>query len=120
MKTMWIVGGLALGAIGMAVGGLRPVPQPTEDNTITVTAEVQGIRATDSYDIFFLLKDVDGVNYYINRGVEQGLDPEALRAYLVGKEVSLTYVDHKSLLDPGGRARHLVAVSCGDSLIFAQ
>lgn len=120
MKLQWILVGVVVAVFVIGVWGLRPVPQPTEENMETVIVEVADIRATESFDIFFDVRDHEHEQFYINRGVEQGFDAEALKRYLQEKQVALTYVKHRSLFDPGGRVHHLVKVSCGDSLIFAQ
>ena len=120
MKIKLILSVLTIGSLAFAVPGMRPVHEPTEENMETVSAVVTGVRATGSYDIFFKVRDHEGENFYINRGVERGLDPEAIEAFVKGKGVDLTFVKHQSLFDPNGRAHHLVMVSCGDSLIFAQ
>lgn len=120
MIMRWTLAGITVAATILVAVGLQPVPQPTSENTETVSAVVTGVQATESFDIFFEVTDHDGERYYINRGVEHGLDARSLEALVRNKVVDLTYVKHRSLFDPAGRSHHLIAVSCGDSLIFAQ
>ena len=96
------------------------VPEPTDENTITVSTEIAQVRVNSSQDIQFRSEWGGDTIYYINRGEELGLNAEDINSFVQGKEVTLSYIDHRSLLDWNNQTRHLVRVSCGDSLIFVQ
>lgn len=98
---------------------LRPVPTPAESACEVTTGTVWNIYETGVKDVTFQLKG-DHRRYYINRGLEQGLDLQQLRAELIGQEVELKYPSYWTPLDPKGRIRHLAKVSHGDRVIFSE
>ena len=64
------------------------VPPATEDNCFEVNGVVEYIGSPCCEDVVFNLRH-DGKDYYINRGLEQGLDVNALRDRLLENEVNL-------------------------------
>jgi len=114
------IGFTLLFILGLFFIGFSIVPDPTEENTKTVVVGVSEVRLNSSKDIQFISEWGGDTVYYINRGEELGFNAQEINNFVTGKEVSLSYVDHRSPLDWNNQTRHLVRVSCGDSLIFAQ
>ena len=61
----------------------RPVPIVTEDEAITETGVVANIFSNQGNDIIFRLAKTKR-RFYINRGLEHGLELNALKDQLVG------------------------------------
>lgn len=114
------IGFTLLFILGLFFIGFSIVPDPTEENTKTVVVAVSEVRLNSSKDIQFISEWGGDTVYYINRGEELGFNANELNDFVAGKKVSLSYVDHRSPLDWNNQTRHLVRVSCGDSLIFTQ
>ncbi len=85
----------------------------SQENSVPVTGVVANIIEGPSYDIVFQLEG-DKTNYYINRGVEQGLVIEDLQDELLGVEVEL-WVAQSPISNP----RHITHLSHG-SIAFSE
>ena len=77
---------------------LKPVPEATVSNTYDVHDQILEVFKVSSLDVVFKLKNKDGFPY-INRGLQAGLNIEALNNKLKGQEVLLKFVDHWTPLD---------------------
>ena len=114
------IGFTLLFILGLFFIGFAMVPEPTPENTRTVEVGVSEVRLNSSKDIQFISEWGGDTVYYINRGEELGLNTDEIKNFIAGKEVALSYIDHRSPLDWNNQTRHLVRVSCNDSLIFEQ
>ena len=76
--------------VGFAFVALK-VPDPIEENLYTVTGTVDNIVSECCKDINIRMRDTDE-RFYINRGVERGIDPEVWNQLLAGKEVSMRVI----------------------------
>jgi len=86
-------------------------PQPEECEIVEVT--INKITKGSSYDIVF---HDDGTDfYYINRGLEQGLNLETLNAKVLNKTVTLHLP--KMLF---GTSEHIAQMAIGDEIIFTE
>ena len=83
------------------------------DECTTRTERIINIRAGTSYDIVF--SDNHGDHYYINRGLERGLNLETLNATVLNKTVTL----HLPKLWLG-TSEHIAQLAVGDSIIFTE
>ena len=63
------------------------IRNPKPDDCVIKTVEVSKISEGSSYDIVF--HNPDGDFYYINRGLEQGLNLDSLNAKILNKTVTL-------------------------------
>lgn len=70
-------------------------------------------------DVVFVL-DGHKENYYINRGLEQGLTIDDLKQQLKGKEVTIKYPNYWSILDPSKSIRHIAKVEFEGKTIFSE
>lgn len=98
---------------------LKPVPPVTDENRIEVMGEVVNLWEGSSYDIVFRLKN-NNHNYYINRGVESGLEVGALYNQLVGNEVTLTYADYWTPLDPTSSTHHVAQLEYNGEILYTE
>lgn len=86
-------------------------PKPEECEIVEVT--IKRITEGSSYDIMF---HDDGTDfYYINRGLERGLNLETLNAKVLNKTVTLHLP--KMLL---GTSEHIAQMAIGDDIIFTE
>lgn len=105
--------------IGLMVLVLRPVPQTTENNAIMIKGTVQKIFEGGDMDIVFSLRENAQI-YYINRGLEQGLNIHNLRNRLLGQKVSITYPNYWTPLDWNSRIHHLSRIQLGEEIIYDE
>ena len=88
-------------------------PQP-EDCEIK-KQEIVEIKEGTSYDIVFYTSD--GERFYINRGLEQGLEIEALTTQLIGKKATF----HLAKVMGGLRTSdHIAQLALEEQIIFTE
>lgn len=86
-------------------------PKPEECEVVEV--KITKITEGSSYDIVF---HDDGTDYYyINRGLEQGLNLDSLNAKVLNKTVTL-YLPKM----PFGTSEHIARMVLGDEIIFTE
>lgn len=103
----------------LAVIIFRPVPTPLEKDCLSTTGVVSNIYEGGTKDVVFALKG-QKQTFYINRGLELGLDLKTLKAELEGKTVTIKYPDYWSLLDPGKSIRHISKLELNSKTIFTE
>ncbi|TJY37985.1 hypothetical protein [Pontimicrobium aquaticum] len=86
-------------------------PQPENCDIVDVT--IKKITEGSSYDIVF--HDTGTDSYYIDRGLEQGLNLETLNAKVLNKTVTL----HLPKL-MFGTSEHIAQLAIGDDIIFTE
>ena len=116
LKLFAILAGLFLIACVLI---LRPVPIVKEDKALEVRGLVKTIYEGGVHDVVFLLED-DQTRYYINRGLEMGLDLESLQKELVGQEVLIKYPKYWTPLDWNDEIKHLSKLVYRDSVYFNE
>ena len=72
-----------------------------------------------NYDIGLSIEG-DKSLYYINRGLEHGLDINSLKQHFLNKRLKVYYADVFTILDPKGRMRHVNQLRLGDSLVYTE
>lgn len=119
MKTRnWIIV-IGLAFLGLGVLIFRPVPIPNEQDCLSSTGRVVHIYEGGTKDIVFVLQGIDE-RFYINRGLERGLDLLQLSAEVMNKEVVIMYPDYWTPLDPGNSVRHISKIECDGRTIFTE
>ncbi len=107
MAVLFIIGILTLRPIeNITAGDCR-----TAEGTIILLDDRGG-----EGDIYFALEGDTDVRYYINRGVESGVDPRAID----GRYVLLRYADHWSPMDPFGKNRHVAELIISDQVFYSE
>lgn len=105
--------------LGMGVLFLRPVPVPDEKDCLSLKGKVTQIYEAGVKDVVFELQGLDR-KFYINRGLERGLDLEKLRAALTDKEIVIMYPKYWTPLDPGNSVRHISKIVCDGKTVFTE
>ena len=86
----------------------KMVPVESEDNSVILQGLVVDIYEAGAKDIVFKL-DNDNFNYYINRGLEAGMDIDDLKDKLIGNTIEIKYHMH---------SRHIYKLKHNDDVLF--
>lgn len=95
----------------------RPVPQIEREQALEHRGVVQEILEAGDQDIVFKLED--GMEFYINRGKEQGLDIDSLSQLYNRKELLFLYPDYWSIL-ASNQVKHLSQVEFEGEVIYSE
>ena len=91
------------------------VQNPNPEECLVKTETIINIKEGPSYDIVF--SDNHGDHYYINRGLEQGLNLDSLNAKVLNKTVTLHL---PKLLGGVATSEHIAQIAVGDEIIFTE
>ncbi len=111
-----VVSTLFFGAVLLAV---QPIPLPTSENTVLVQGFIKSV-ATDeeTQDVIFEIEGY-GDTYYINRGLELGIEANQLK-HLVDAEVVLYYVQSSNLLEVIAHKHHVSRIEFQGDVLFDE
>ncbi|MCC1483769.1 hypothetical protein [Winogradskyella immobilis] len=79
-----------------------------------VNATITSITEGTSYDIVFRTNKSN--SYYINRGIEQGLNLDSLKRKVLNKTVTL----HLARIMGGVTSNHISQMALGENIIFTE
>jgi hypothetical protein len=120
MKTkQWILLTVLVVVVTFFFLALRPVPIPEEKDCLITTGRVVQVYESGTKDITIRLQNADET-FYINRGLEAGLDMKKLRADLAYNVITIKYPDHWTPLDPSGSTRHVSKIELDGKTIFTE
>ncbi len=110
-----------LGVLFVVLGfqTFRPVPIPEESDCLTLNGTVARIYESGVKDVFFELKGIDK-KFYVNRGLERGLDLNELQAELTNKEILIKYPKYWTPLNPDNSVRHISKIELEGRTIFTE
>ena len=103
----------------IAVAILRPVPIVSEDRAIVEKGIVADIYEGGKFDVVFLLENTER-RFYINRGLENGLNLDTLKEKLIGKEVTLKYPKYWTPLDWDDKIKHISKLEFKGQVLFNE
>ncbi len=103
----------------IAVLIFRPVPIVTEDKALVEKGIVSSIYEGGVKDVVFIIEG-NNRKFYINRGLENGLEINKLREKLIGKEVTFKYPRHWTPLDWNNSVIHVSKVEIKGDVIFNE
>ena len=112
-----LIGSLLLMILVISV--FAPVPVPSEDDCLVETGVVTHVFESGSKDVTLILSG-NQKRYYVNRGLERGLELGKLGATLVGREVVIKYPDYWTPLDPRNSIRHISKIELDGETIFSE
>jgi hypothetical protein len=97
-----------------------PLPAATLDNCKKYTGMVEEVRTGDGPgDIVIRLKD-NNHYYYINRGTDYGVDPEALRQEILNTDIEIFTINHWTPLDPTSNTKHIARLTSGGRILYSE
>ena len=97
----------------------RPVPIVKESRAKKVEGKVMSIYEGGEKDVVFILQK-DKTRYYINRGLENGLDLQELKQNLIGQKVIIKYPRYWTPLDWNNTIKHLSKLEHDGNVIFNE
>jgi len=117
-RQLFMAGALTL-LILLAFTLFRPVPKCEGNRCESFTGTVQKIFEGGENDILFGFYETERL-FYINRGLEQGLELDQLKHDLIDKEVTVKYPRYWTPLDPKGSRVHMTFLAFGDEVLFEE
>lgn len=103
----------------LAVLIVRPVPIVSESKAISESGIVKEIYTNKGNDIIFIMENIER-RFYINRGLEHGLELNNLKEKLIGNPIVVKYPDYWTPLDWNNSIRHLSKVEYKDEVLFNE
>lgn len=100
----WIIISLSGLVILAAAAGFRPI-NTSECNSEKLVGNIVKVFEAGEYDLNFRIEGEETV-FYINRGLEHTFKLTEVRNELLGKEVTLYYARHWTLI-PNNYSRHV-------------
>ena len=98
---------------------LRPVPIVPEHRCLEQEGTISYLFEGGINDVNFRIKEND-VTYYINRGLENGLNMNDLKSQLMDKKVLIKYPKYWTLLDPRNKFRHVSKLYHDGNVVFSE
>lgn len=105
--------------LASAVLIFRPVPIVSESKAIVEKGIVTDIYGTKGNDIIFRLKD-NPRRFYINRGLENGLELEHLKSRLTGHLITVKYPKYWTPLDWNNSIKHISKLEFNGETLFNE
>lgn len=97
----------------------RPVPIVAEERALVIEGTVFAIREGVENDVHIKLKETP-TRFYINRGLENGLNLDTLRKHLLGKKATIKYPKYWTPLDWNNEIRHISKLETKDTIWFNE
>ena len=116
-KYILIVFSLSILIVSILI--FRPVPIVSENNAITEKGIVSEIYSNQGNDIIFVLENIDR-RFYINRGLENGLELNSLKAKLIGNHIVVKYPKYWTPLDWNNSVIHISKVEFNNEIVFNE
>jgi len=91
----------------------------SRDNSIEVIGKVVQVYEGGVKDLCFYLES-DSSCYYINRGLENGLDLSKIKSQLLNKQVKIYYANYWSLFNVAELSKHINQLEYKDSIIYTE
>jgi len=96
---------------------ISPVPIPDEKDCLIVKGKVVEIYEAGVKDAVFRLAGQNRT-FYVNRGLERGLELEKLQAELMDKEITIKYPKYWTPL--GNSSKHISKIESSGHTIFTE
>lgn len=103
----------------IAVLIFRPVPIVSENKAISENGIVTEIYTNKGNDIVFILENTKR-RFYINRGLENGLELNNLKQKLIGNPIIVKYPKYWTPLDWNNSVRHISKVEYNGEILFNE
>ncbi len=118
---IWFISALILFIAFMAVmiQTFRPVRNVQPEDVIKIEGIVTDIKEAPGYDIAITIKD-DVHYYYINRGLQHGLNIEKLRTQLIDQKITLYALKRWTIFTRDYNMGHVSKLIFNDSIIYNE
>ncbi len=103
----------------IAVLIFRPVPIVSESNAISEIGIVKEIYSNKGNDVIFVMENTDR-RFYINRGLENGLELNNLKEKLIGNSIVVKYPKYWTPLDWNDKIKHISKVEFNNEILFNE
>ena len=103
----------------IAVLIFRPVPIVSESKAISEIGIVKEIYTNKGNDVIFIMLNTER-KFYINRGLENGLELNNLKEKLIGNSIVMKYPKYWTPLDWNNSIRHISKVEFKNEIIFNE
>ena len=117
-RNYFILVGLTL-LLGLGVLILRPVPSSAERDCLVLVGKVTEVYESGVKDVVVEVEGSDK-KFYVNRGLERGLELNNLRTQLIDKEIVIKYPSYWTPLDPQNSTRHISKIECEGRIVFSE
>ena len=98
---------------------LRPVPIVVEDKALVIKGVVLTVHEGGDKDVVIRLIG-DSRIYYINRGLQYGLELDKLKKQLIGRKVVMKYPKYWTPLDWNDRIKHISKLEASGKVLFNE
>ena len=97
----------------------KPVTTVDSDDCVLISGKIVSIEEGPSNDIQIRLEN-DSHDYYLNRGLEKGLNLAQLSSKVLNKTVTL-YCPHRwTLVSPDGIVPHISRMEKGTTIVYSE
>ena len=103
----------------IAVLIFRPVPIVSESNAISEIGIVKEIYSNKGNDVIFVMENTNR-RFYINRGLENGLELNNLKEKLIGNSIVVKYPKYWTPLDWNDKIKHISKVEFNNEILFNE
>ncbi len=103
----------------IAVLIFRPVPIVSEERTISESGILTEIYSNKGNDVIFVMENTER-RFYINRGLENGLELNNLKEKLIGNPIVVKYPKYWTPLDWNNSVRHISKVEFNNEIVFNE
>jgi hypothetical protein len=119
LKSVHLI--LSAGIVCFVVGLMifRPVPILPENELVVLKAKVTEIYEGGVKDVNFKLEGRKEM-FYVNRGLERGLNLQSLKSQLTNQDITIKYPDHWSLLNFNKRIIHISKIEHQGKTVFTE
>lgn len=97
----------------------KPVPIIAEEHAITEEGVVSEIYTNKGNDLIFKMKNTSR-RFYINRGLELGLELKELESRLINQKVIMKYPDYWTPLDWNNEIKHISKLEHQGKVLFNE
>lgn len=97
----------------------KPVTTVKSDDCVLISGKIISIQEGSSNDIQIRLEN-DSHYYYINRGLEKGINLEQLSSKVLNKTVTLYCPNRWTIVNPDGIVPHISRMDKGTSVVYTE
>lgn len=120
LRTLGLTTAFASLVLAACVLVVSIVPRPTANNTDVISGRVTNVHNGGVNDVVITLEG-DSRIYYINRGLERGIDFDRFAQQLKGEHIELHVIQMMwSPLNPSRRVAPVGRVTLGQKVLFTD